>query len=105
MNVLDLSWLEDGAELGPEELQPLSRTMAASLQQLIEERDKAAEVWEGQTTATIPRIWADPPLCLLSSMSCTDFLGSGVFNQLISSKQNREQESERLGLSSCDVSF
>uniref|UniRef100_A0A3P9M1V4 Coiled-coil domain containing 88C n=1 Tax=Oryzias latipes TaxID=8090 RepID=A0A3P9M1V4_ORYLA len=44
MNVLDLSWLEDGAELGPEELQPLSRTMAASLQQLIEERDKAAEI-------------------------------------------------------------
>ncbi|KAF6724372.1 Protein Daple [Oryzias melastigma] len=44
MNVLDLSWLEEGAELGPEELQPLSRTMAASLQQLIEQRDKAAEI-------------------------------------------------------------
>ncbi|KAM9707736.1 protein Daple-like [Menidia menidia] len=43
-NVLDLSWLEDGAELTPDELEPLSRSMAASLRQLIQERDKASEV-------------------------------------------------------------
>lgn len=44
LNVLDLSWLEDGAELAQDELQPLSRSMAASLQQLIDQRDKASEV-------------------------------------------------------------
>nr|XP_057946101.1 protein Daple-like [Doryrhamphus excisus] len=43
-NVLDLSWLEEGAGLGQEELEPLSRSMAASLRQLIEQRDKASEV-------------------------------------------------------------
>ncbi|KAM4540673.1 protein Daple isoform 2-T2 [Fundulus diaphanus] len=44
LNVLDVSWMEDGAELVPEELEPLSRNMAASLRQLIEQRDRAAEV-------------------------------------------------------------
>ncbi|KAM4723315.1 protein Daple isoform 2-T2 [Anableps anableps] len=44
LNVLDLSWTEDGAELVPEELEPLSRNMAASLRQLIDQRDKASEV-------------------------------------------------------------
>uniref|UniRef100_A0A8C3FZN7 Coiled-coil domain containing 88C n=1 Tax=Cyclopterus lumpus TaxID=8103 RepID=A0A8C3FZN7_CYCLU len=44
LNVLDLSWLEDGLELAQEELEPLSRNMAASLQQLIDQRDKASEV-------------------------------------------------------------
>ncbi|XP_042356308.1 protein Daple isoform X2 [Plectropomus leopardus] len=44
LNVLDLSWLEEGSELPNEELEPLSRNMAASLQQLIDQRDKASEV-------------------------------------------------------------
>uniref|UniRef100_A0A1A8RA38 Coiled-coil domain containing 88C n=2 Tax=Nothobranchius rachovii TaxID=451742 RepID=A0A1A8RA38_9TELE len=44
LNVLDLSWLDDGAELGPEELEPMSRNMAVSLRQLIDQRDKATEV-------------------------------------------------------------
>ncbi|XP_053291192.1 protein Daple isoform X1 [Pleuronectes platessa] len=44
LNVLDLSWLEEGAELVREELEPLSRNMATSLQQLIDQRDKASEV-------------------------------------------------------------
>lgn len=44
LNVLDLSWLEEGSELVHEELEPLSRNMAASLQQLIDQRDKACEV-------------------------------------------------------------
>lgn len=44
MNVLDLSWLEEEAELPHEELEPLSRNMAVSLQQLIDQRDKAVEV-------------------------------------------------------------
>ena len=44
LNVLDLSWLEEGSELAHEELEPLSRNMAASLQQLIDQRDKASEV-------------------------------------------------------------
>ncbi|CAJ1074171.1 protein Daple isoform X1 [Xyrichtys novacula] len=44
LNVLDLSWLEEGSELAPEELTPLSRNMAVSLQQLIDQRDKASEV-------------------------------------------------------------
>ncbi|XP_049596370.1 protein Daple isoform X2 [Syngnathus scovelli] len=43
-NVLDLSWLEEGAGLAQEELEPLSRSMATSLQQLIAQRDKANEV-------------------------------------------------------------
>ncbi|KAM6917443.1 protein Daple [Lycodopsis pacificus] len=44
LNVLDLSWLEEGSELAHEELEPLSRNMAVSLQQLIDQRDKASEV-------------------------------------------------------------
>ncbi|XP_073339727.1 protein Daple isoform X2 [Pagrus major] len=44
LNVLDLSWLEEGSELPHEELEPLSRNMAMSLRQLIEQRDKASEV-------------------------------------------------------------
>uniref|UniRef100_A0A8C9ZX22 Coiled-coil domain containing 88C n=1 Tax=Sander lucioperca TaxID=283035 RepID=A0A8C9ZX22_SANLU len=44
LNVLDLSWLEEGSELAHEELEPVSRNMAASLQQLIDQRDKASEV-------------------------------------------------------------
>ncbi|KAM3595139.1 uncharacterized protein V6R79_018759 [Siganus canaliculatus] len=44
LNVLDLSWLEEGAELTHEELDPLSRNMAASLRKLIDQRDKATEV-------------------------------------------------------------
>ncbi|CAL8271168.1 unnamed protein product [Merluccius merluccius] len=43
-NVLDLLWLEEGAELTPDDLDPLSRSMAVSLRQLIEQRDKANEV-------------------------------------------------------------
>ncbi|XP_035530045.1 protein Daple isoform X2 [Morone saxatilis] len=44
LNVLDLSWLEEGSELTHDELEPLSRNMAASLRQLIDQRDKASEV-------------------------------------------------------------
>ncbi|XP_022606931.1 protein Daple-like [Seriola dumerili] len=44
LNVLDLSWLEEGAEIVHEELEPLSRNMASSLRQLIDQRDKASEV-------------------------------------------------------------
>ncbi|XP_013771033.1 protein Daple [Pundamilia nyererei] len=44
LNVLDLSWLEEGAEIIHEELEPLSRNMAMSLRQLIDQRDKASEV-------------------------------------------------------------
>ncbi|XP_031734971.1 protein Daple-like [Anarrhichthys ocellatus] len=44
LNVLDLSWLEEVSELAHEELAPLSRNMAVSLQQLIDQRDKASEV-------------------------------------------------------------
>uniref|UniRef100_A0A3Q1EY15 Coiled-coil domain containing 88C n=1 Tax=Acanthochromis polyacanthus TaxID=80966 RepID=A0A3Q1EY15_9TELE len=44
LNVLDLSWLEEGSELAHDELEPLSRNMAVSLRQLIEQRDKASEV-------------------------------------------------------------
>ncbi|XP_034713542.1 protein Daple [Etheostoma cragini] len=44
LNVLDLSWLEEGSELAHEELEPVSRNMAASLQQLIDQRDRASEV-------------------------------------------------------------
>lgn len=44
LNVLDLSWLEEEAEIIHEELEPLSRNMAASLRQLIDQRDKASEV-------------------------------------------------------------
>ncbi|XP_077422038.1 protein Daple isoform X2 [Vanacampus margaritifer] len=43
-NVLDLSRLEEGAGLAQEELEPLSRSMATSLQQLIAQRDNASEV-------------------------------------------------------------
>ncbi|XP_044022342.1 protein Daple isoform X2 [Siniperca chuatsi] len=44
LNVLDLSWLEEGSELAHDELEPLSRNMAVSLRQLIDQRDKASEV-------------------------------------------------------------
>ncbi|XP_076604894.1 protein Daple isoform X2 [Chaetodon auriga] len=44
LNVLDLSWLQEGSELTHEELEPLSRDMAVSLRQLIEQRDKASEM-------------------------------------------------------------
>ncbi|XP_055087184.1 LOW QUALITY PROTEIN: protein Daple [Periophthalmus magnuspinnatus] len=44
LNVLDLSWLEAESELVHEELEPMSRNMAASLRQLIDQRDKANEV-------------------------------------------------------------
>lgn len=44
LNVLDLSWLEEGSELTQDELEPLSRNMAVSLRQLIDQRDKATEV-------------------------------------------------------------
>uniref|UniRef100_A0A673CXT2 Protein Daple-like n=1 Tax=Sphaeramia orbicularis TaxID=375764 RepID=A0A673CXT2_9TELE len=43
LNVLDLSWLEEGTELVHEELEPMSRNMAVSLRQLIDQRDKANE--------------------------------------------------------------
>ncbi|KAJ0008531.1 hypothetical protein NQD34_015946 [Periophthalmus magnuspinnatus] len=44
LNVLDLSWLEAESELVHEELEPMSRNMAGSLRQLIDQRDKANEV-------------------------------------------------------------
>lgn len=44
LNVLDLSWMEEGSQLTQEELEPLSRNMAVSLRQLIDQRDKATEV-------------------------------------------------------------
>ncbi|KAM9842995.1 protein Daple [Aulostomus maculatus] len=44
LNVLDLSWLGEGAGLAQEELEPLSRSMATSLRQLIDQRDKASEM-------------------------------------------------------------
>ncbi|XP_061742096.1 protein Daple-like [Nerophis ophidion] len=43
-NVLDLSWLEEGAGLAQEVLEPLSRSMATSLRHLVEQRDMASEV-------------------------------------------------------------
>lgn len=93
MNVLDLSWLEEGAELGPEELQPLSRTMAASLQQLIEQRDKAAEVrGEGVTGYWWSGLPSPPNLlrCLFSSILCTDFPWIRYFQSV--DQQQTEQE-------------
>lgn len=48
LNVLDLSWLEEGSELAQDELEPLSRNMAVSLRQLIDQRDKATEVLRQQ---------------------------------------------------------
>ncbi|CAL1576629.1 unnamed protein product [Knipowitschia caucasica] len=44
LNVLDLSWVEGDSELVHEELEPVSRNMAVSLRQLIDQRDKATEV-------------------------------------------------------------
>lgn len=44
LNVLDLSWLEEGSVPTQEELETLSRNMAVSLRQLIDQRDKASEV-------------------------------------------------------------
>ncbi|XP_041809166.1 protein Daple isoform X2 [Chelmon rostratus] len=44
LNVLDLSWLQEGSELAHEELEPLSRNMAVSLRHLIQQRDKASEM-------------------------------------------------------------
>lgn len=43
-NVLDLSWLEEGAELAHEELESMAHNMGSSLRQLIDQRDKASEV-------------------------------------------------------------
>uniref|UniRef100_A0A8C5CLG7 HOOK N-terminal domain-containing protein n=1 Tax=Gadus morhua TaxID=8049 RepID=A0A8C5CLG7_GADMO len=40
LNVLDLSWLEEGAELTPDDLDPLSRNMAVSLRQLIDQQPR-----------------------------------------------------------------
>uniref|UniRef100_A0A8C2ZBH3 Coiled-coil domain containing 88C n=1 Tax=Cyclopterus lumpus TaxID=8103 RepID=A0A8C2ZBH3_CYCLU len=59
LNVLDLSWLEDGLELAQEELEPLSRNMAASLQQLIDQRDKASESSGG---VGVNKVWITRPL-------------------------------------------
>lgn len=42
-NVLDMQWMEVG-ELPPEDLDPLSRTMAFHLRKLIDERDESSEV-------------------------------------------------------------
>ncbi|TSN67081.1 Protein Daple [Bagarius yarrelli] len=42
-NVLDMQWLEVG-ELSPEDLDPLSRTMAFHLRKLIDERDENSEL-------------------------------------------------------------
>ncbi|KAI5616765.1 protein Daple isoform X2 [Silurus asotus] len=42
-NVLDMQWLEV-AELPPEDLDPLSRTMAFNLRKLIDERDECSEL-------------------------------------------------------------
>ncbi|MCJ8736931.1 hypothetical protein PDJAM_G00017970 [Pangasius djambal] len=42
-NVLDMQWLEVG-ELPPEDLEPLSRTMAFHLRKLIDERDECSEL-------------------------------------------------------------
>ncbi|KAM9777317.1 protein Daple [Neosynchiropus ocellatus] len=44
LNVLDLSWLDEKPGLAQEVLEPLSRSMATSLRQLIDQRDKASEV-------------------------------------------------------------
>uniref|UniRef100_A0A7N8WPU4 Coiled-coil domain containing 88C n=1 Tax=Mastacembelus armatus TaxID=205130 RepID=A0A7N8WPU4_9TELE len=43
LNVLDLSWMEEGAQLPHEDLEPMARNMAASLRQLIDQRDRASE--------------------------------------------------------------
>lgn len=44
LNVLDLSLLEEGSAIAQEELEALSRHMALSLRQLIDQRDKDSEV-------------------------------------------------------------
>lgn len=44
LNVLDLSLLEEGSAIAPEELETLSRNMALSLRQLVDQRDKGREV-------------------------------------------------------------
>lgn len=44
LNVLDLSLLEEGSAITQDELETLSRNMAVSLRQLIEQRDKGSEV-------------------------------------------------------------
>uniref|UniRef100_A0A7N8X425 Coiled-coil domain containing 88C n=1 Tax=Mastacembelus armatus TaxID=205130 RepID=A0A7N8X425_9TELE len=42
LNVLDLSWMEEGAQLPHEDLEPMARNMAASLRQLIDQRDRTS---------------------------------------------------------------
>lgn len=44
LNVLDVSLLEEGSAITHQELEALSRDMALSLRQLIEQRDKGSEV-------------------------------------------------------------
>lgn len=44
LNVLDLSLLEEGSAITQEELESLSRNMALSLRQLIDQRDVGSEV-------------------------------------------------------------
>ncbi|CAF91515.1 unnamed protein product, partial [Tetraodon nigroviridis] len=44
LNVLDLSLLEEDSAITKEELETLSRNMALSLRQLIDQRDKGGEV-------------------------------------------------------------
>ncbi|XP_011612576.2 protein Daple [Takifugu rubripes] len=44
LNVLDLSLLEEGSTIAQEDLETLSRNMALSLRQLIDQRDKGSEV-------------------------------------------------------------
>lgn len=44
LNVLDLSMLEEGSTIAQEDLETLSRNMALSLRQLIDQRDKGSEV-------------------------------------------------------------
>lgn len=56
LNVLDLSVLEEGSTITQEDLETLSRNMALSLRQLIDQRDKGSEVL-GLTFAATQSIW------------------------------------------------
>nr|XP_046268208.1 protein Daple isoform X2 [Scatophagus argus] len=88
LNVLDLSWLEEGSELTHDELEPLSRNMAMSLQQLIDQRDKACEVIVDLTQERD----------YLSSQQTQE----GCRNLGISSPK-RGQSSEGVGVNNCEL--
>lgn len=70
LNVLDLSWMEEGAGLLHEELEPVSRSMAASLRQLIDQRDKASEVRDTNTQLTLRLVIAHAVFTRVRCVTC-----------------------------------